>query len=95
MIHVVDASDPRVNGKMGAVELILKDLNVEEVPRLVVINKCDAPSLVSPAPAGHGRGHGERGEARGMEALVTRVEDVLFAERAGSVEQALSPGSPP
>ncbi|HEX7184010.1 MAG TPA: GTPase HflX [Thermoanaerobaculia bacterium] len=48
LLHVVDISDPRLEHKLKAVEKILEDLHLAEIPRLVVLNKAD---LVSPEEA--------------------------------------------
>ena len=41
ILHVIDASDPRVDQKRKAVETILEELGLESLNRLVVINKMD------------------------------------------------------
>ncbi|MFH1491476.1 MAG: GTPase HflX [Pseudomonadota bacterium] len=41
LLHVVDAGSPRMNEQIEAVELILGMLELERVPRLLVLNKCD------------------------------------------------------
>jgi GTP-binding protein HflX len=41
LLHVVDAADPRLEHKLTAVERILEDLHLNEVPRLIVLNKAD------------------------------------------------------
>jgi GTP-binding protein HflX len=41
LLHVVDASDPRIDDQVAAVEAILKDLGLAEKPRLLVFNKED------------------------------------------------------
>jgi GTP-binding protein HflX len=48
LLHVVDIADPRLDHKLEAVQKILDDLHLAEIPRLVVLNKAD---LVSPAEA--------------------------------------------
>ena len=42
LLHVVDASDPYVERKMDAVSRVLTDLELNAIPRLVVMNKADA-----------------------------------------------------
>ena len=42
LLHVVDASDPHMERKMDAVGRILADLELESLPRLIVLNKADA-----------------------------------------------------
>ena len=41
LLHVVDASSPRVEEQMQAVEEILNKLNLGQIPRLLVLNKID------------------------------------------------------
>ncbi len=41
LLHVVDASDPRLEVKMEAVGRVLTDLDLGSIPRLVVMNKTD------------------------------------------------------
>ncbi len=41
LLHVVDASDPRMEEKLASVNAILADLELERIPMLVVLNKCD------------------------------------------------------
>jgi GTP-binding protein HflX len=41
LLHVVDASDPSMERKMDAVGRVLTDLELESIPRLVVLNKAD------------------------------------------------------
>ncbi len=41
LLHVVDAADPRLEPKLEAVERLLAELHLAEIPRLVVLNKSD------------------------------------------------------
>ena len=41
LLHVVDASDPHREEHLRVVEEILKQLNIEELPLIYVLNKCD------------------------------------------------------
>ena len=41
LLHVVDASDPRLDEKLAAVEKLVADLELGEIERLVVLNKTD------------------------------------------------------
>jgi GTP-binding protein HflX len=47
LLHVVDAADPDLERKMDAVGRVLADLELQAIPRLVVMNKADrvAPAL--------------------------------------------------
>lgn len=42
LLHVVDASNPRCLQQIESVERILNDLELNEIPRLLVLNKADA-----------------------------------------------------
>jgi len=46
LLHVIDATDPDQEQQCATVELILGDLGAGQIPRLVVLNKCD---LLEPA----------------------------------------------
>jgi GTP-binding protein HflX len=48
LLHVVDIADPRLDHKLEAVQKILDDLHLADIPRFVVLNKAD---LVPPAEA--------------------------------------------
>ncbi len=41
LVHVLDASDPDVLNKKASVESILKEMEIEDAPQLVVLNKVD------------------------------------------------------
>ncbi len=41
LLHLVDASAKDVDGQMAAVESILAELQLDRIPRVVVLNKCD------------------------------------------------------
>ena len=41
LLHVIDAADPRINEKIGAVESLLCDLGLSDIPILRVLNKID------------------------------------------------------
>ncbi len=41
LLHVVDASSPRMEGQIKAVEAILERLNLKKIPTLLVLNKSD------------------------------------------------------
>jgi GTP-binding protein HflX len=52
LVHVVDASNPDWPRQMQAVETTLHELKLEQKPRLVVFNKCDALEGEAPAQPG-------------------------------------------
>jgi GTP-binding protein HflX len=41
MFHVVDVTDPSFDSHIKSTERILRELGVEETPRILVLNKCD------------------------------------------------------
>ncbi|MGH9341842.1 MAG: GTPase HflX [Acidobacteriota bacterium] len=41
LLHIVDASDERLQSKMEAVDQILRELSLDDIPRLLVLNKID------------------------------------------------------
>jgi GTPase len=41
LLHVLDAADPLLDTKADAVDQVLRDLELDELPRLVVLNKID------------------------------------------------------
>jgi len=41
LIHLVDASSPQLENQMASVNRILEELQLGDVPRLLVFNKCD------------------------------------------------------
>ncbi|MGE3841988.1 MAG: GTPase HflX, partial [Vicinamibacterales bacterium] len=45
LLHVVDASDPESERHMRAVHDVLEEVQAADVPRLLVLNKCDRVSL--------------------------------------------------
>jgi GTP-binding protein HflX len=49
LLHVVDATDPDREQQVATVDAVLAELGAGRVPRLVVLNKCDA----LPEPPGH------------------------------------------
>src|SRR5262249_36927070 len=48
LLHVVDASDPELDRKLEAVDRLLEELHLVQIPRLLLLNKID---LVVPGEA--------------------------------------------
>jgi GTP-binding protein HflX len=44
LLHLVDASAQDIDGRIAAVESVLKTLELDGIPRIVVLNKCDRVS---------------------------------------------------
>ena len=40
LLHVIDAADPLLERQMQSVEKVLRDLELDNKPRLLVFNKC-------------------------------------------------------
>src|SRR5512147_2684264 len=101
LLHVVDASDPRHDEQIEAVEAILRDLGLGGKPRVLVMNKIDR------LPAGDGAAIAHRRDAvaisaatrDGIPELLHLCDRRLFAEgRVAFAEVAAGapdPGAPP
>ncbi|MCB1055108.1 MAG: GTPase HflX [Acidobacteria bacterium] len=79
LLHVVDAADPRLEAKLQAVETLLAELGVADLPRLNVFNKSDlvAPPVMAELLRRH---HGiavSAAERRGIAELVSAAEEAL------------------
>jgi GTP-binding protein HflX len=93
LLHVVDASDPRHEAHLVAVEKVLDDLGIHDTPRIVVFNKVDALEI------GDGRGLAERhgGMAvsalnkKGFEPLLNRCAEILWQKDALPNRQKWAP----
>jgi GTP-binding protein HflX len=85
LLHVVDVSDARHEEQAAAVERILATLDVEDTPRVLVLNKADRSPEAAAAEA-HGRGGIAISalERRGIPELLARCEEILW--RSGKVQ---------
>jgi GTP-binding protein HflX len=90
ILHVVDSSDLLVDEKMHAVEKILAELQVEDVARLVVINKTDTGSRfqISALRRATGGVPVSAVTRQGLEALVKRMLDIFEAQEARQAAKA-------
>ncbi|HTN53964.1 MAG TPA: GTPase HflX [Anaeromyxobacter sp.] len=97
LLHVVDASDPRQEEQIAAVDEILRGLGLAEKRRLLVLNKIDRLS------AGDGRAlaHQRDGVAisaatrAGLGELLERCERALWADGRVALGEVASPGPAP
>ncbi|BDG03754.1 GTPase HflX [Anaeromyxobacter oryzae] len=82
LLHVVDASDPRQEEQIAAVEAILKDLGLAEKRRLLVLNKIDRLPASEGAALAHQRDAVAVSAATrdGLPALLARCEKLLWAD---------------
>jgi GTP-binding protein HflX len=91
LLHVVDASDPRLDEKYAAVEKLVEELELAEIDVLVVLNKAD---LVSPE---HARALAERFDGVAVSALRRQGFDELIQaadERLGRRRPLLADPEP-
>jgi GTP-binding protein HflX len=81
LLHLVDASAQDIDGQIAAVESVLKALDLESIPRIVVLNKCDR------LPAHEAALLSERYQALGISAvqpdtlrpLIAKIESLLIS----------------
>jgi len=83
LLHVVDASSPRMEEQIGAVDLILEKLNLLQVPTLLVLNKCD---LI-------GRRKATRYAQRLSGVAISAIHQETFSPLLHRIEQGIWPGS--
>lgn len=86
ILHVIDGSDSLVNQKRQAVEAILAELGVEDIERLVVINKIDETPrpMVSALKRVTGGIAVSAQERIGFDALLDAIRERVFADKAPS-----------
>jgi GTP-binding protein HflX len=86
LLHVVDAADPDHPRHIEAVERILRELGLQDVPRLLVYNKCDLLEGGVEGYVAHGTAQARDGipisaeAGEGLTALLHRVEELLWLE---------------
>ena len=83
ILHVLDASDDMLDKKRKAVEAILRDLELDSIPTLIVLNKADA----TPRPMLSAKKRVTGGIAvsavdrEGLDVLMTAIEEKAFEIR--------------
>ena len=91
LLHVIDASDPHHEAQAASVEKILKTLDVEATPRLLVFNKADRVPEAAQVLAHRQDGVAVAATTKaGFPELLKRCEQILW--RSGVVQ---SPGEQP
>jgi GTP-binding protein HflX len=88
LLHVVDASSPRMEEQMETVERVLRDLELDRIPTLLVLNKAD---LLEPGEAA-AMAENMRGVA------ISAIAPRTFSDLLPRIEQAIwlrssSPGT--
>lgn len=80
ILLVIDASDPLVDGKRKAVESLLTELGLEDIERLVVVNKIDETPrpLVAALKKVTGGVPVSAQKREGLEKLLQAIEDRVF-----------------
>jgi len=86
LLHVVDVADPRLDDRVCAVEQIIEQLGLSQVPRLVLLNKCDLlEDDRGPALARRLRGHLISAEHKtGFPEFLAAAEQILWREGAAA-----------
>ncbi len=79
LLHVLDAADERLDEKAGAVEKLLVDLELDAIPRLVVLNKVDLlpPGEVASLAARYRGVAISAARRKGIGDLISAVEEAL------------------
>ena len=82
LLHVVDASNPDVEGQIEAVRSILAELGLDEKPEVLILNKCDRlePSEIQGLARRVAGTPISALEGRGVEDLLAVVERIAFPE---------------
>ncbi len=83
LLHVVDVADERLEEKKRSVERLLAELDLDEIPRLVVLNKADlVPAAEAVALASRHQGATvSAAKRRGLKALVVAAEEAMGRRR--------------
>ncbi|MFP3942090.1 MAG: GTPase HflX [Thermoanaerobaculia bacterium] len=83
LLHVVDAADEHLDQKTAAVEQLLEELGLAEIPRLVVMNKADLlpPEQAEALARRHGGVAVSAVRREGLDRLIAAAEERL-GERA-------------
>jgi GTP-binding protein HflX len=79
LLQVVDASDPNLDRKMEAVGRVLTDLELNAIPRLIVMNKADAvePSILESLCLRHDAVAVSALRREGLDKLLSTAENLL------------------
>jgi GTP-binding protein HflX len=96
-VHVLDAADEEVEHHLESVDEILKELEVDDKPRLLVWNKADVadPEKLAALVERHGGMTVAAAVGTGCEALLGRLERMLFQERRSRETAAAEVEEPP
>jgi GTP-binding protein HflX len=98
LLHVVDASSPRKEEQMRAVENILARLHLKEIPHLLVLNKSDRlDPQVAAASAGALKGIAISAlDTKTLPALLEKIEKIIWPRFSNpSISKGCHPWQPP
>jgi len=96
LLHVVDAADENLDSKKKAVEKLFAELEIDQIPRLLVLNKAD---LLPPGIAGSlERRYGgiaiSAAKRQGLRKLIAGAEDILMASEPFLKEYTIAEDDP-
>ena len=82
LLHVVDMSSPYMDDHMQAVETILSELQMNEIPRLTVLNKMDlvSPEVVANLERQHQAVAISARDRPSLARLIERLQDVIWEQ---------------
>jgi GTP-binding protein HflX len=80
LLHVVDVHSPAMDDHIRAVETILTDLEMDDIPRLMVLNKMDlvAPEVVANLARAHEAVAIAARDRRTLPRLIERLQEVIW-----------------
>ena len=92
LLHVVDAADENLDAKKKAVEKLFEDLGIQEIPRLLVLNKVDklAPAIAKSLVRTYGGVAISAAKRQGLRELIHAAEDILMASEPFLKEYSLA-----
>lgn len=90
-IHVLDAGDPEISDRRAAVEKILSDMGLSDVPTIMLLNKADtvAKELLSTLLTEHTATAASAINGKGLDDLLIKIESILY-DNDGSVSHEAS-----
>jgi len=97
LLHVVDASSPRMEEQMGAVEGILEKLHLGDIPQLLVLNKSDLDPQGATAMANKQKGVAISAiDTETLPPLLKKIEGIIWPRFSSpSISTGSHPWQPP
>jgi GTP-binding protein HflX len=93
LLHVVDAASPDIDRRIQAVRKVLSELGFDEKPELLVFNQIDrlSPEESEALARRYAAVPVSALEARGMQRLLERAEEMLWADDDGVAARMSAP----